>query len=475
MIKLTKTYRRIRILPMAVAEIIESDYLERARVERGVTFDLHPANRVVVTGFADMTPLGDTQETWERSLTDDSGVRMLEGIEEHLTTKIGALFPEGYDSKRLLHPNDEKQGLSTDAALGIVLTRLACIQAGLMKEGEQYVDPNVIHSRDITSTISSGMAAADQIIEVHKNTQEGRGSRMRADLALQVFPEEPGGRVTIAVGINGRRNTNSMEACATSLSSIVLGFDVLKQGWAHAVVAGGMDTLMERHPSETIADFSSIHALSTRNDEPQKASRPYDRDRDGFVLASGGGMVVLEDEAFAQARGATIYAEVIGASKTLDGNSTSFDARKALTTEMDPQNVADTFIEAMLTTDRRGIYIPRVYGAHATSTKGDRLEALALHLAFGGRLKDILITANKSRIAHTLGGAGVVNLIMAIQMILGGKVPSILNLDNPDPEIDYPLNYVRGKYAEVQADNALVGAFGFGRHNAAVHLARYIP
>ncbi|TSC86295.1 MAG: 3-oxoacyl-[acyl-carrier-protein] synthase II [Microgenomates group bacterium Gr01-1014_7] len=459
---------------MALATI-ESDYLERALVERGVSFDLHPAKRVVVTGFAYMTALGDTQQTWESSLTDDSGVRALEGIEEHLNTRIGALFPEGYNPKALLHSNDEKQGLSTDATLGIVLTRQALTQARLMGEGEQFIDSKTIHNQDITHTISSGMAGADQIIEVHRQTQEGRGSRMKTDLALQVFPEQPGGRTAIALGINGRRNTNSMEACTTSLSSVALGFDILKQGYARAVVVGGMDTLMERHPSETIAAFSSLRALSTRNNEPERASRPYDKDRDGFVLASGGGMVILENEEFAKARGATIYAEVLGVSKTIDGNAMSFDARKALTTEMDPQRVADTFVETMLTPNGKGLYLPKIYGAHATSTKGDRLEALALHLAFGERLKDILITANKSRIAHTLGGAGIINFIMAMQMILYGKVPSILNLENPDPEIDFPLNYVRGRYVEETIDNALVGAFGFGRHNAAVHLARYLP
>lgn len=453
---------------------IESDYLDRAYTERGVTFDLHPAERVVVTGFANMTPLGNTQQTWEKYLTEESGTRILD-VEEHLKTKIGAPLPEGYNPAELLHPEDEKQGLSIEAALGIVLVREALIQAGLMKPGERFIDPNIYHPYDITTTAASGMAAADQIIEVHQHTIDGRGSRMKADLALQVFVEEPPARMAIATGYRGRRNVDSVEACATSLSSIVLGYDILKQGYAKAVVTGGLDALMERHPSETIADFSSLHALSSRNDEPEKASRPYDKDRDGFVLASGGGVVILENEALARARGANIYAEVVGASKGTDGDSTSFDARKALTTELDPQRTADLFVEAMLTPDRRGVYLPDVYGAHATSTKGDRLEGLALFLAFGKSLKDILITANKSRIDHTLGGAGVNNFIMALQMIMENKVPSILNLDNPDPEIDYGLNYVRGKYIDAAINSALVGGFGFGRNGAAVHVARYIP
>lgn len=459
---------------MAIVELIESDYLERAR-ERGVTFDLHPAERVVVTGFANMTPLGNTQENWDRFLTDDSGVKPM-GVEEHLTTKIGALLPEGYNPMALLHPKDEKQGLSIDAALGIVLGREALIQAELMRPGDQYIgDNDAIHPHNITLAVAGGMAAADQIIEVHKNTVAGRGSRMRTDLALQLFPEEVAGRIAIALGIRGRRNVDSFEACATSLSSVVFGYDILKQGWARAVVVGGFDTLMQRHPDETIATFSSLRALSTRNDNPEKASRPYDRDRDGFVLGSGGGVAILEDEAFARARGATIYAEVVGASKSLDGNAMSHGAKKPLTTELDPESVADAIIEAMLTPDKTGIYKPNVIATHATATMGDALEALALYLAFGEDLKDMLVTAIKSRIGHLLGGAGIVNFNMGIQMIREGKVPSILNLENPDPEITQPLNYVRGTYAEKTINSVLALAYGFGRHNAAVHIARYIP
>lgn len=453
--------------------VLETDYLQRA-AQRGVDYRLHPAKRVVVTGFANMTPFGNTQENWDGFLTEASPIKQLE-VEEHLTTKIGALFPEGYDVMASLHPEDEKQGLSIDAALAIDLTRQSLIEAGLMKKGARYIDDGVINPREMTTTVSSGIAGADQLIEVHKNTVSGRGSRMRADLALQIFPEEIAGRLAMAVGFMGRRNVSSFEACATSLSSVVLGYDILKQGYARAVVVGGMDTLMERHPDETIAVFSSIKALSTRNDDPEHASRPFDESRDGFVLASGGGIAILEDEEFARARGANILAEVMGASKSQDGNAMSFDAKKALTTEMDPVNVADTIIEAMLSEDKSKIYKPDVLALHATATKGDIFEALALYLAFGDALKDMLTTAIKSRIGHMLGGAGIVNFNMGLQMILNNRVPSIFNLENPDPEITQLLQLVRGNFIDRVVNSVLALAYGFGRHNAAVHLARYVP
>lgn len=476
---------------MPVAEIIESAYLERARVERGVDFGLHPAKRVVVTGLSNMTAFGGTQETWDGFLTNASGVRQVE-VAEGIKTSIAAPLPEGYNPMNHLYREvlseedkaakkrpreDDRYGLSLLAALEIVKVREALAMAGLLDPdlGGQIINYRLIHPYWMTSTLASGISAADQIIEVHKDVVAGKGSRIKPSLAQQIFPEEPAGRVAIALGYQGRRSKSPFEACATSLSSVTEGYDILKQGFASVVVAGGFETALETHRDEVIGDFSSLTALSERNDEPERASRPFDKDRDGFVVASGGGVAIIEDEEFARARGVNILAEIFGVSKTQDGNAISFDAAKPMTTEMDPVRVADTIVEAMLTPDGRAIMKPDVFWAHATSTKvGDRNELRAFRYAFGRYADDILVTAIKSRIGHALGGAGIINFNLAVQSILEGKIPSILNLDNPDPEIG-ELNYVRDRYLEETINSALVVAYGFGRYNAAVHVGRYIP
>lgn len=456
-------------------EIVSSDYIERARVERGVDFGLRPAKRVVVTGLSNMTAFGGTQETWDAFLTDASGVREIP-VMDGIKTTIAAPLPEGYNPMDFLHKDDERYGLSVLAALEIVKAREALAMAGLLDLGDQLINYRRIHPYWMTGTLASGLAAADQIIEIHKHVMVGRGSRIKPSLAQQIFPEEPAGRVAIALGYQGRRSKSPFEACASSLSSVVEGVDILKQGFAQVVAVGGFETVLEIHPNEVLGVFSSMRALSERNDEPQKASRPFDKDRDGFVAASGGGVAILEDEEFARARGAHILAEVVGVSKTQDGNALSFGANKPLTTEMDPVRVADTIVEAMLTPDGKAVFMkPDVFWAHATSTQiGDLNESRAFRLAFGKHADDILVTAIKSRIGHTLGGAGIVNFNLAIQSMLEGKVPSILNLDNPDPEIG-ELNYVRGNFRETPVNKALVVAYGFGRYNAAVHVGRYIP
>ncbi len=208
-----------------------------------------------------------------------------------------------------------------------------------------------------------------------------------------------------------------------------------------------------------------MHALSTRNDEPEKASRPFNKDRDGFVESSGIGAVVIESEEHAHKRGAKIYAEILGFDKSIDG----YDL-----TEGDPENIADTITRALYDEKNKAVHKVDAVFIHATSTpKGDRVEIQALRKASIENLQHIPITAIKSNLGHLLGGAGAVNAIAAIQSLNAGKVPPILNLDDPDEEFS-DLNLVRGKPLEKEIATALVLAYGFGGHNAVLLLGKYI-
>lgn len=434
-----------------------------------------PSGSVVITGYAELTPLGDTRETEEAELAGKSGTRKYDVNNFRSNIAAPAKFnPKDYFSEK------ELGRMSGIGAIGIVLSREAGKMAGVIG-----VDGRLLgnfDARRVGCTVSTGIGACanmvDVYLKIHWKTNEETGKLEPTDpkigsslispfAGLQLFPEEMGGDIEAELGLQGW-GMNSSEACATGLSSIVDGYHLIKTGKNSIVFAGGIEDTLSDHPELSIGIFSAMRGpLSARNNEPEKASRPFDRDRDGFVLASGGGVLVLERLDSAIARKAKIYAVISGAEKGSDGYNP---------TNLNNNRVAQLILKAIqLPTDEGLIYPIDAIFAHATATKlGDVAEINALRTAFGTEyLKKIPITAIKSMHGHLAGGAGAVNAISAVRAIEKGFVPPIINLDNVDEPFK-DLNLVRGNALKGDFETALVVAYGFHGKDAALLLTKYM-
>lgn len=445
----------------------EKSLLERAQT-LGVNLVTKPAERIVITGLAQITSLGRTEETHEGLLKGRSGVRK---FPEGQNAFVEIASPVDFDPSKYF---DRKQmrSLSPLNAMAIVLAQEAARNAHLSNAGGEL--HKGIKRTEVGSYVGSGIGSVQHLIDiwrtVHKigdnQTEDPRvNSRyIAATKGLETFPEELNAGVTRALGISGW-GCSSVEACATGLSNQVDAAERIRAGIIKAAVAGGFDDPLEGYPEVGLGIFAGMRiVLSTRNDDPERASRPFDKDRDGFVVGAGGGVVIMEEYEHANLRNAPLLAEVLGFAKSMDGGHSQ--------TDLDSTNVARTILQALWDERRQQFYSIDAIFAHATSTKvGDLAEAEALRKVFGEELKDIPITAIKSNIGHLFGGAGVVNTIAAVNALNEGKISPILNLDNPDPEVA-GLNFVRGKPLEKPIQTALVLAYGFGGHNAVMILGK---
>jgi 3-oxoacyl-[acyl-carrier-protein] synthase II len=478
--------------------------MNRAEVERraqdlGVEMDTHRAARVVVTGYAMMTPLGGTQATWDGLLVGRSGATAF-NVENH-RSNIAAPLRDFRESEITITGDGRrdakiKRSLSRVSAAAVVLGKEAGEMAGLLSEGRLAGD---VDRHRVGSAISSGIAGMGGLVDayttIYRRDAEGcvdprRGSsRIRAMDGLQTFPEEVAAAVPNAFGLSGW-SINSMEACATGASSIVEATRLILEGRADAMLCGGVEDplgyiddggeLVAGHGDVAIALFSAMGALSTRDDDPGLASRPFDRDRDGFVLGAGGAVVVLESLASAQRRGATIYGEVLGFHKSIDGGDDAPDGqaepRRIVGAELNRRNVARTVLQALWNEESRAFRPVDAIFAHATSTPvGDLRELQALRLALGEDLASIPIAAIKGNVGHQAGGAGAINAVVALQAMQAGLVPPILNLETVDPDIVAEvgeLHLVRGHPHAAELQTALALSYGFGGFNAALLLGR---
>jgi 3-oxoacyl-[acyl-carrier-protein] synthase II len=268
------------------------------------------------------------------------------------------------------------------------------------------------------------------------------------------------GNVSIRFGLKGA-NIATATACATGSHAIGAAYHMIQRGDADAIVAGGSEGAVTRL---CVGSFAAMKALSTRNDAPTKASRPFDKDRDGFVLAEGAGIVVLEELEHAKARGARIYAELTGFGVTGDASHIAAPddegrgARKAMEFAMRDAGINPTDIG----------YI----NAHGTSTPlGDKAEVMAVKALFGDHARKLAMSSTKSVTGHTLGGAGAIEAVATIKAICEGVLPPTINLDEPDEGFD--LDFVANVAQERTVDHAINNSFGFGGHNTSMILSRF--
>ena len=410
------------------------------------------SKRVVVTGLGCVTPLGpDVQSTWSALLAGTSGVGPITHFDtSDFDVKIAAEI-KGFDPAAIMSPKEARR-LDRFVHLGLVAANEACRDAGLEITAENDARIGVIAGSGIggLASLSSGF-----------NTLHTRGpDRISPFLVVQMLVDLLPGQVSINLGIKGP-NFSVVSACATSGNAIGEAAEIIKRGDADVMLAGGSEAGIV---PIGVAAFHAMRALSTRNDEPTRASRPFDKDRNGFVMGEAGGMVVLESLEHAQARGARIHAELAGYGTTADAHHVS-----------SPSEQGEGAANAMRIALRKADLSPRdvdYVNAHATSTPvGDLAESMSIKAVFGAGAYDVPVSATKSMTGHLLGAAGVVEGIACIKAIHDGMVPPTINLDNPDEgcDLDYVPNEARRRKVDVAIDNT----FGFGGHNCSLILTRF--
>jgi 3-oxoacyl-[acyl-carrier-protein] synthase II len=402
---------------------------------------------VVVTGLGATTPLGgDVASTWDAMLAGRSGVKAM-------THEWAAELPVRIAAELAVDPAEviervRLRRLDRSEAVALIAANEAWADAGL---ADHAPDPE-----RLAVSLGTGIGGAQTLLAQDDILEASGARRVSPHTVPMLMPNGPAAHVGLEFG--ARAGVHSVaSACATGAEAIALGLDIIRSGRADVVVAGGTEAVIHPLP---IAGFASARAMSTRNDEPERASRPWDKGRDGFVLGEGAGVIVLEREEHARARGARIYARLAGSGITSDG----FDI-----VQPDPKGAG--FVRAvrfaLADADLSPADVVHV-NAHATSTPtGDMIEVAGLRQALGDHP---VLTATKSLIGHLLGAAGAVESIATILAIRDGVVPPTINLDEPDDGLS--LDVAAHKPRQLDIPAALNNSFGFGGHNVALIFTR---
>lgn len=405
---------------------------------------LHP---VVVTSMAATTALAhDLDSTWKGLLAGESGIAT---ITDEFVTKYD--LPVQFGGQLKINPADrlkkmEARRLDFVQQLAVVLARDAWAEAG---------SPEVDLDR-LGVSIGTGIGGIDTLNTTMAAIRDG-GARKVSPIAVpMIMPNGPAAAVGLEIGARAGVHT-PVSACASGSEAVAIAWRMIAMGEADVMVTGGVEGKITELP---IASFSMMRAMSTRNDDPRAASRPFDKDRDGFVMGEAGAILVLEREDHARARGAQIHARVLGAGTTSDGFH-------IVAPEPNGAGAARAMSKAIRFAGVTGADVAHV-NAHATSTGvGDIAEARAIHTAVG---KHPSVYAPKSALGHSIGAVGALESVLTVLSLRDGVIPPTLNLDNQDPEID--LDVVSGSARHGQFDVAINNSFGFGGHNVSIAFGR---
>jgi len=411
--------------------------------------------RVVVTGMGVVTPLGlDIQTTWDAMIAGKSGVaRITQFDPSRLTTTIAAEVKD-FDSSAVLDRKEQRRN-DRYVQLALVASREAMSQAGLPEhmEGELAERTGVI----VGTGIGGIRTLADQILLMGEKGPD----RMSPFLIPMAISNLAAGVIAIVFGPQGP-NFSVVSACATGGHSIGEAWETIRRGDADVMIAGGTEAT--GHES-LVGGFASMRALSTRNDEPERASRPFDTGRDGFVIGEGAGVLVMETLEHALARGAAPLAEIVGYGATADASHITLPAAGGAG--------AVRAIRRALQKAGLGVDDVEMVNAHATSTpEGDPRELEAIKTLFGERAGQVSVTANKSMLGHTLGAAGAIEAVSTIMSLRTGLIPPTINLEDPDPAAD-GLDLTPNKVRRREMDVAVSNSFGFGGQNSALVIRRW--
>lgn len=410
------------------------------------------SRKVVITGLGATTPIGgDVPTTWKNAQIGVSGARTLTDdwvakYELPVTFAARAMTPAAEVLTRI-----EAKRLDPSSQFAVIAAREAWQDAG---------SPEVDKDR-FAVAFATGIGGVWTLLDAW-DTLRDRGPRRVLPMTVpMLMPNGAAAAVSLDLGARAGAHT-PVSACASGTEAIHQAVELIRSGKVDIVMAGGTEAAI--HPM-TLASFASMQALSRRNDDPERASRPYDLNRDGFVMGEGAGALVLEAEEHALARGARIYGELAGTSVTADAYHI---------TAPDPEGLGATrALKAALFDARAQIEDVVHVNAHATSTPvGDKPEYTALRATFGAHVDNLAVSATKSQMGHLLGASGAVEAVLTVKAVMDRKAPATINLENQDPEI--PLDIVTDARDLPSGDIvALSNSFGFGGHNAVVVIRNY--
>ncbi len=409
-------------------------------------------NRVVVTGIGAFTPLGlDMATTWQGLIAGKSGIDYITlcdpaPLEVKFAGEVKGFEPTNYIGRK------EARRMDRFAQLAVAAAMQAVQQSG--------IQVSAANQSDIAVVVGSGIGGLTTLFEQTKVLIESGPSRVSPFLAPMMISDMAAAQVSITLGIKGL-NLCTTSACSSSSDAIGVACELIRRGDAEAVLAGGSEAIIN---PLGITAFSALKAISTRNDAPKEASRPFDAQRDGFVISEGACILILESLEHARKRGANILAEIIAYGATADAfhitqpDDKGEGAVRAMQLALKKAGLAPTDID----------YI----NAHGTSTPlNDKTETLAIKTVFGEQAHRVPVSSTKSMLGHLIGAAGAIETAICIMTIQHGIIPPTINLTHPDPECD--LDYVPNVARQAKVTTALSNSFGFGGHNSVLIIRRY--
>jgi len=408
--------------------------------------------RVVITGMGVISPLGNSiKEYWESLLQGKSGVDYIKSFAtDNFETKFAAEV-KNFEATAFI---DRKEARRMDlfAQYALAAAQLAINDSGLNFEKENLERIGVI--------LGTGIGGMHTYHRNLSNLLEAGPQKISPFFIPMMIPDIAPGHISMRYGLKGP-NFTVVSACASSAHAFYAALRALRYGDADVMVTGGTEATITEM---CIGGFNSMKALSTRNDCPQKASRPFDANRDGFVVGEGSGIIILETEEHAIKRSAQIYAELAGAGATAD----AYHITAPCPDGKGQKKVMQIAIEDAGLSINDIDYI----NAHGTSTLyNDKTETLAIKSLFGEQAKKIAISSTKSMIGHLLGASGSLELIATIQSVINNKIHPTINYETPDPDCD--LNYTPNKAVEKTVNVAISNSFGFGGHNGCILVKKY--
>lgn len=408
--------------------------------------------RVVVTGLGPVTSIGiGKEEYWDSLIEGRSGISHITNFDtEGYTTTIGSEV-KNFDPEKYIDKKEAKR-MDRFAQFAIAGTQLALEDSGL--------DLDSIDKRRVGVILGSGVGGIETLEREHTKLME-RGAKRVSPFFIPMMISNMGpGQITMYYGFKGPSFTITT-ACASGNHAIGESFRMIQRGDADIIVTGGSEAAVS---PISVAGFCSMKALSKRNDEPEKASRPFDKDRDGFVIGEGAGILILEELEHALNRNAHIYGEIIGYSATSDAYHV---------TAPDPEAEGATMAMRLAIEDGGIDYeLVDYINAHGTSTYyNDKLETMAIKKAFKDHAYKLKISSTKSMTGHLLGAAGGIEAISTILTIERGIIPPTINLETPDPECD--LDYTPNEACTMDVNYALSNSLGFGGHNGTILFKKY--
>lgn len=415
--------------------------------------------RVVVTGMGAVTPLGNTaEETWQNMLAGVSGAAPITHFDASAFKTQFACEVKNFDVSQFI---DRKEARKMDPYCQFALSaaQMAMDDSGMDLDSEDRNRIGVVFGVGI-----GGMRTFEDEVSNYALTAEKLGPKFNPFFVPKMIADICAGHISIKYGLHGPNYITS-SACASSTNAIADAFNLIRLGKANVMMTGGAEAAIT---AAGVGGFTAMHALSTRNDEPEKASRPFSASRDGFVMAEGGVCLVLEELEHAKARGARIYAEMAGAGMSADAHHITASHPEGLGAIL----VMNNALEDAGMTPEDIDYI----NVHGTSTHvGDISEVKAIREVFGEHAYKLNISSTKSMTGHLLGAAGAIEAMASVLSVKNDIVPPTINHEDgdEDPEIDYRMNFTFGKAQKRVVRAALSNTFGFGGHNACAIFKKY--